>query len=174
MRILQLLSTYLRASLGFMRTLLAPMDRVDSLCSRGHSMLHDWSHCPYCRVTNRLNEIARERRLSTARAPRLGLYCISGANSGQSYLISKERSTLGCQSDADIVLTPDSLNAPGLFQLMTGDRIRLSSGGDQYFKLNGQSQQSATLFDFDEVEILNNRFIVLDLRSRRELSHERH
>ena len=168
MKVLSQANIYLRASLAFARALVAPMDKVESLCSRGHVMLQSWSQCPRCRLINRFERLERERKGERGRPPRVGLYCLSGANRGQSFLISKERSTLGTSSNADIVLTPDSLATQGLFQLISGDRIRMSSANEQFFKLNGQSQQSATLFDFDEVEILDNRFIVLDLRPRKE------
>jgi len=164
-----LATAHIRAGLSFMKTLLGPLDSVDSICFRGHPLLKNWSNCPECKLLNREDELKKMRRASALKPPQIGLYCLSGSNLGQVFFISSERTTIGVHVGADIVLTPESLNTSANYQILfdgtTRGKTRLTSSETHYFKLNGQIQQSSTLLDFDELEILDNRFLVLDFRT---------
>src|SRR5687767_7315764 len=134
-------SAYVRASAAYVRTLIGPGDRVDSLCSRGHVVLKNWDKCPQCQLINRTEDMRKEKFINSSKAPRLGLYCVMGANKGRTFLISKERTSIGCEADSDIVLTPQSLNTRASYQILINGKIKLSSSETQFFKLNGQLQQ---------------------------------
>ncbi len=156
---------YLRAAWAYTKALVGPMDRVDSLCSRGHALLGNWDFCPECRAMKNIEDFERRKRLARAKPARLALYCVSGSSRGEVFLFSEDRVTISCDPLADVVLSPDSLNQRGQYQLLINGKIKLSGGENQHFRLNGQIHQSAHLFDFDEVEILDNNFLVLDLRN---------
>lgn len=166
------LSSYGRAGLALCKALVGPRDHIDSLCSRGHPVLENWPNCPHCRLINRKDDLRKSHFKQTQQSPKLALYCVSGANMGKNFLISSERVTIGCDANSDIVLTPESLNNSANYQILINGKIKMSSSETFFFKLNGQSEQSATLLDFDELEVLDNRFLVLDLRNENGGSHD--
>ena len=163
--------TQLRALYQFIITLLGPLDKIDSICSRGHKLLKDWTHCPHCKLINRAEDLSKQSKMAKMRAPSVALYCLSGSQKGNFYILNNEVNSISCEANSNIVLTPESLNSRARYQILINGKIRLSSSDTNSFKLNGQRQQSATLFDFDELELLDNRFLIMDLRNNSGAHH---
>jgi len=62
-----------------------------------------------------------------------------------------------------MVLTPAEGITPTNYRLFLNGTVSLVGDGNDFFKLNGVEEQKAKIYDFDELELLGNQFLVLDL-----------
>jgi hypothetical protein len=103
------------------------------------------------------------RRPETKGCPRYALFCFGGSHEGEVFFLTQATTFLGPFAGASIVLTPGHAAESSAYQidLESQPKVRAQSGAP--FLLNGRPTTQADVFDYDEVELLGNRFLVLDL-----------
>jgi hypothetical protein len=95
--------------------------------------------------------------------PRFALFCFQGAHEGEVFFLTRQTTLLGTDASSSIVLTAAHANESAAYQIDLQSQPKLRSQGGSPFLLNGRPATQAEVFDYDELEILGNRFLVLDL-----------
>lgn len=90
------------------------------------------------------------------------LYCYSGNHKGEVFLLSKHLETLGQNYKNSLVITPTNKDF-GEYQLLLYPKLKIFSDQNRYFKVNGKEALCSELYDFDELEVFGNQFLVLNL-----------
>lgn len=98
------------------------------------------------------------------------LYCYSGNHKGEVFLLSKHLETLGQHYKNSLVITPANRDF-GEYQLLLYPKLKIFSDQNRYLKVNGKETLCSELYDFDELEVFGNQFLVLNLyqNQRRQL-----
>jgi|GEM_PF-3351871 len=148
-----------RATSGFIRVFFRPEVKLRGLSENGHAVVHDWTHSPHEALISR----ARAEAQSTPNHARVGLLCTSGPHIGECFLLSQSLETIGNSVGSTMVLTPAEGITPTNYRLFLNGTVSLVGDGNDFFKLNGVEEQKAKIYDFDELELLGNQFLVLDL-----------
>ncbi|MEZ4749445.1 MAG: hypothetical protein R3B54_02105 [Bdellovibrionota bacterium] len=150
----------LKASGAFMKELVRPKDRVAGYSPNGHSLLDGWEEAPEERILAKCQQLQKKRR---AQQRRIALYCFEGAHQGEILFAGKSFETLGRAKNSSLVLTPVQSEDFRSYQLMINGVRTLIAEPGTVFKLNGHEEQQGELFDYDEVELLGNRFLALQV-----------
>ncbi|MCB0418132.1 MAG: hypothetical protein H6617_11970 [Bdellovibrionaceae bacterium] len=150
----------LKASGVFVKELLRPKDRVAGYSPNGHTLLEGWEEAPEERILARCQQ---QQKLRRAQPRRLALYCFDGAHQGEILFAGKSFETLGRAKSSSLVMTPVQNEDFRSYQLMINGVRTLIAEPGTVFKLNGHEEQQGELFDYDEVELLGNRFLALQV-----------
>lgn len=172
------LNAYARAGLSYLITLIRPQDPIVSKCEKSHTLLKGWPRCPECMLISQVAEKDRKKSIALNQPPHASLYCYEGPHQGRFFSLPQTIVQIGAQTGNTMVLTPGAsheLNSH--YQLLFQSAPKLNASAIQSFRLNGIPTQSGTLVDFDEIDLLGNKFIFLDHASlksmppRKELNH---
>lgn len=139
--------------------LFRPKEDVVAMSDHGHPILQDWEYSPEERLLQELEQCLKQRKCT----PRMALFGCSGPHAGHVFFVTRTSEVIGPASQDDIVLTPALGASHGRFRASVGDEIELLSLDGVEFSLNGRSRLTAALVDYDELEIMGNRFIVLEI-----------
>jgi len=159
-RLARKIMTCFRATLGFLRMLFRPRAKVVAFSPNGHEILEGWDVCPEEKI------IAEGIRTAQVQRPiaRVALFCYEGANVGELFLLGKTLERIGKDVDSDIVLTPADPSSTEGFRVLINGVVTLMADPGAHFKLNGREEEKTELLDYDELELMNNRFVVLSCR----------
>jgi hypothetical protein len=153
------LLTLFKATFAFLRALVERRDPVMRLSDTGHSVLRGWEDAP---EENLLREFQDEQETPKG-TPKGALYCFKGTHAGEVLFLQSGVNMLGASPDNHLVVTPEGGGAQnGLRFFVNGVTQCLANPGTT-FKVNGHEEHQASLFDFDEVELMGNQFLVMDL-----------
>lgn len=145
-----------RAAGSFVRATFGPRDREVGRDAQGRSRLDGWEQVPETRVAAAAKALSQRRRA----AGRWGLMGLSGPHRGELLLLREDRERLGAGSSSSVVVTPGGA-AQGRYLASLDDGLHLAGEGEAAFRVNGREERSAELFDYDELDLLGNRFLVL-------------
>lgn len=145
------------ALVAFLMTLFRRTGRIQGLSPNGHVLMEGWSAAPEENLVRRL-ELQRER---STRPSRVTLYGLEGNHAGESFSLAQSVELIGKEVDCSLVLTPMENVPPQRCRLFINGVIRMLADTGSYFKVNGMETEHAELFDYDEIECLGNRFLVL-------------
>lgn len=146
-----------KGMLSYLKILIRPNYPMVARSANGHSILKDWETAPEENIIfEGLNQSKNRERYV-----KLGLYCYEGPHRGELLLLGNEIESLGRSADNSVVITPkDRLERSSYKAMLNGSNLLVSDTGS-FFHLNGQLTHKAELFDFDELYLLGNKFIVL-------------
>jgi len=148
----------IRASGAFGRSLLRSRAGVTDYSANGFSRLEGWGRVPEEDLIAR----CRGRQGAACGTARMALVGITGPHAGETFLLRGAIQTVGQIAGADVVITP--VGEPrGNFQFVfdRGARLVAAPGGE--FRLNGSPVVESELYDYDDIELLGNRFLVMQL-----------
>lgn len=149
---------YVKAAGSFCSTLFARGAKVQGMSSSGFPVMEGWKTAPEeTWLSNALSGMAGTG------VPRYALFCFQGTHSGEVFFLTQATTCIGASSNAAIVLTSGNEREAGLFHLDIQPVPRLRAQSGTSFMLNGRQVGQADLFDYDEVDLYGNRFLVLDL-----------
>jgi hypothetical protein len=156
---------FMKALGAFLTTLVGAQDQVVAVSQNGHSKLKGWDRCLDEEIAQKVSKGKETKE------PFLGLFCYEGPHEGNLLMLAEGRESLGADSANSVVITPRTGFKQATFQLQS-DRIAgsklvaksLEPSG--MFRVNGREESQCVLFDYDEIEVLGNRFLVLDLNLR--------
>lgn len=151
----------IKAIWAFLKALLKPGDLVEQSCPRGHAMLLGWTECPDCRWIERAYAEQRKRTKSPIRAL---LFCYQGSHRGQLLSLSGREETFGYCFHYSKVLTREFPDLGESYRISLSQPSVLFSDSALPFRVNGTEFWKETLLDYDELELLGNRFLMLDLQ----------
>lgn len=123
----------------------------------GHLIMDGWTAVPEEKII-RGQEIATQKGRKPAR---VALYGIHGPHAGECFALGKSVELLGREADCSVVLTPLDATQGGRCRLFINGVVRMLAETGSYFKINNVETEQAELFDYDEIECLGNRFLVL-------------
>lgn len=148
-----------RCIASFFGALLRHEDRIESTTPDGYAVLDGWNAAP----EETLVRASEQRRARPKAPPRFALFCYEGPHRGEAVLLHRSVETMGSEVKHSVVVTPSGTEAPSSFQFFLGGGLRCLSAVGTTFRVNGAEQREADLYDFDRVDLLGNRFLVLDL-----------
>jgi hypothetical protein len=147
-----------RAIAAMGKTFFQRKSPVTGYSSNGFGILRGWGHAP----EEDYIELAKREWEQRQIFPRLALYGIDGPHRGELIPLPRASELIGTDTDATTVITPRGLLRER-FRLVQGDEPRLIAETGQIFTLNGREQTESQLIDYDELEILGNKFLVLTM-----------
>lgn len=150
-----------RAGLRFLGTLFGRLDPEKGYSDNGHSILEGWNQAPEETVISKMRATDRRK----AELAQIGLYATNGPHHGELFLLRGPSRTVGTTLTDDLVITPNG-NQTQVAQpvvLQIGSMVRVMAPAGETVTVNGTKTDSATVFDFDEIEIFGNQFLFLDL-----------
>lgn len=148
-----------KASVGFMMSLFRPSEPVVGFSPNGHSILNSWEGAPEEFL---IAESEKLRQEHANRERQMALYCIEGPHAGELLFLGRSFETLGRAAENSVTVTPAESGDNRRYQLLiNGVRTLMAETGD-VFRLNGREEHKCELYDYDELELLGNRFVVLD------------
>jgi hypothetical protein len=151
---------YVSASLGFLKMLVRARTKTTGQSVNGHDVCVGWPHSPDEDVV----KLAVDLRATVPTVPRVALYCFSGPHAGELFCLSQRAERLASDTGASVVLTPSAgMPADASFRLLINGSLTLSSETTFPFRLNGAEEQKAEIYDYDELELVGNRCLVLVL-----------
>jgi len=100
---------------------------------------------------------------------RLALYCYEGPHQGEIFELSQNLETLGPEVQNTQVISPSETSVAQTLQIQSLRGFKVQASPAKSFLLNGVEEQLAELYDFDELEALGSRFLVLDLALEKEV-----
>ena len=148
-----------KALYGYFKTLVRPSFPIQGRSLHGHTVLAGWQDAPEEKLILSATQLKNQKH----REIKLACFCYEGPHAGELIFLGKEMETLGKDSANSIVLTPSDRENQSTYKLMLNDMPLLMTEKGDLFKLNGRTSQKAELFDFDELEILGNKLLVLSL-----------
>ena len=148
----------------FFKTLFQPFVPVASFSENGHGIVVGWEDSPEEGHIERSMAI-RELPEGTAR---LGLYCVEGPHVGELFFLRRKRETIGKSLNHTVVLTPRAGAESRTYTVLVNGEVSLLAETGRFFRLNGTEHCKSDLYDYDEIELLGNRFLVLDLRTTKQ------
>ena len=151
---------YLKATLAFLKTLLNPRPPIAAYSVNGHSILKGWDRVP---EEDLLVRAAKKSQADLNETSRLGLYSYEGPHAGEVFLMGKPIEQISRASSADVVLTSEKVKSRENYQMQLNGSTVLTAQQGASYRLNGSVETQSELFDYDELELLDNRFLVLDL-----------
>lgn len=154
-----MIKLYLRAFWAFFRALFQPIDLIEKSCPKGHSMLLGWDQCPDCHWIDKSHQF---QAIRTQLPTRLLLYCFQGTHQGEVFHLKGLEETIGCSVNHSTVLTMERAQNAPTFKARFSTVNLLLSESQQPFLINGLETWKERLMDFDEIQVLNNRFLVFD------------
>lgn len=157
----QFLKVYFRACAAFFRTLFAPKMPIKKYSPNGHPILEGWTHSPEEKI---IEKAIDARNFQKGRA-RLALYCYMGPHKGELLILDRNLETFGRDASNSKVITSDALEETTQYTIFQNGVSKLIAPSGQFFKVNGIEEQRSNLYDFDEIELLGNRFLALALES---------
>jgi hypothetical protein len=160
---LRKLFIFAKALGAFVKALVKPHEAVVSFSSHGHSTLKGWERCPEEDVAVGIATVRVHEK------PRLALYGYEGPHAGELLPVRAGREFLGPEVGNSVVVTPGTGAAHANFMVDADEQITLSAQSSERgmnFRLNGREGEECALFDYDELELLGNKFVVLDLNLR--------
>jgi hypothetical protein len=157
------------AGAGALKMLVCARAKRIELSPNGHEVLEGWAYSP----DEKIIALAEAKVQSRLGAGNSALYCFEGKHKGELFLLKASSERLGCDVGASLILTPSNDAAGGSFRMLTKGKLTLTSETAVPFLLNGREEHRSELFDYDEVEMLGNRFVVMafpTVSKRKELS----
>ena len=141
----------------FLKGIFRKVDRNSDQCQRGHSVPQEWDHCFECRIIDQiLKSQEREREIQ----PYLYLYCYLGIHQGEVITLKNPCTKIGYDAQSDLCLTPDK-GKWGQACILNQDTILISSPNETPVTVNQVQSYREHLVDYDHLELLGNRFLVL-------------
>lgn len=141
-----------------LRVMLGPSDKVSGRDSQGRPRLNGWESVPESHIAAAAFALRNSRRIRGKWA----LVGLAGPHESEMLLLRNDRERLGSGVANSVVVTPVG-EAAGIYRASFDEGFRLAGEGDVAFRVNGKEERAAELFDYDELEILGNRFLVLQL-----------
>lgn len=148
----------MKACLAFVGALFGRRQRAAQFSPNGHAVLEGWDKSPDEEILQGLNAL-KNRRVNH---PRLFLYGISGPHQGEVFALGRGRERLSKDMEATVVLTP-ATRGEGAYQMLINGHITLTSDAGSYFRLNGREEESSEVYDYDEIDLMGNRFLMLEV-----------
>lgn len=145
------------ASTRFVGSLFQRRAKVSGLSTNGHRMMENWNGCPEEQILAAVEAI----RNSPGRPARVALFGLDGPHTGEYFVLANGVELIGRDSQCSVVLTPREMNRRDRCRVFINGTVRLLAETGSHFKVNGQEIEQCELFDYDEVELLGNRFLVL-------------
>jgi hypothetical protein len=152
---------YLKAYFAFIRAFFKPIDLVEKWCSQGHAVLIGWEYCPDCRWIDRAEQVKTQ---ANTLVPQVLLYCFEGTHQGEVLSLKGHEESMGGSVFRSQVITSDPSLMSQCYRITLSPSPVLVSETKQPYQVNGIDAWSESLLDFDELEILGNKFVVLDLQ----------
>jgi hypothetical protein len=156
-----MLKLYFRAMWAWMRALLKPIDLVEDWCSRGHSVLLGWEFCPDCRWLDRVDQHRQQRESYPAKCL---LYCYKGPHQSELIVLRGHEESIGTTPNQSRVITCDSSKNSERIKVLLVEKNIFLSETKQSFQVNGVDTWKENIYDYDEIEMFGNHFLVLDLQ----------
>lgn len=128
----------------------------------------DWEKSPLDEILKSYLEKVSEERPDA----KMAMYCYKGNHQGEVFLLSKNIETLGVGTENTQVLTPASTQTASVetrYQVILSPEFKILAQPGHSFVLNGIEQREAELYDFDELEVFDNQFLVLDLSDQKRI-----
>lgn len=148
-----------KAMFAFLKALLERKDPVSRVSDGGHTILKGWDGAP--------EEDLIEMFLAEQSAPkgtaRGALYCFKGTHAGEVLFLASGVNLLGSSPENQLVVTPENSGAANGLRFFVNGVTQLLANPGTSFRVNGREEHQASLFDFDEVELMGNHFLVMDL-----------
>lgn len=157
------ISHFMSASGAFLKTLVKPSENSSGFSVNGHTILEGWNGAPEEQLIARCKQLQAKK---AKQSRRIALYCFQGSHEGEVLFLGRSFETIGRGTHNSLVLTPIEGEEARRYQMMINGVRTLIAETGTVFKLNGLEEQQAELFDYDELEILGNKFIVLDVNSQ--------
>lgn len=151
------ISSFMGGTREFLTTLFQRSNRVKGRSANGHVVMDGWSGTPEeDDLKNYQTELERAQR-----AARVVLYGIDGIHAGETFPLANPVELIGREADCSVVLTPSDRNQNQRVRVFINGVVRMLAETGSVFKVNGCETEHAELFDYDEVECMGNRFLVL-------------
>ena len=149
---------YMKAASSFCQALLRRPDKRTKTSALGLPVLDGWPSAPEDVWLE-----SAEKAVQRTGVPRFALYCFQGSHSGEVFFLTHRTTFLGLGAESSIVLTSgDERDSAGYkIELLPQPKVVADHG--YKFQLNGRLTSEAEVFDYDELEVLGNRFLVMDL-----------
>lgn len=151
---------YAKAATAFVKALFRPRGPVAAHSVNGHAVLTGWDRVP---EEDLIGSLAKQRQVDALTTPRLALYGYGGPHAGEVFFLAKPLETIARHSSADVVVTPERSRGKELYRVQLNGNAVMTAEQGATFKINGAVETRSELFDYDEVEMFDNRFLVLDL-----------
>lgn len=151
------IGAFFGGSREFLQSLFQRSNRVKGHSANGHVVMDGWTATP------------EEEDLKTyqsendriQRPARVVLYGIEGIHAGETFPLCNNVELVGREADCSVVLTPMDRNQNQRVRVFINGVVRMLAETGSVFKVNGCETEHAELFDYDEVECMGNRFLVL-------------
>lgn len=150
---------WIGAGIGAFCSLFKARAKVVALSANGHEVLQGWPDSPDESIISLAEREVKLRNDSTM--CRAALYCFEGPHVGELFRLSAGSHRLGCDSEASVVVTPGAGVEVASFRLLASQKVTLTSESAVPFLLNGCEEHRAELFDYDELAVLGNRYVVM-------------
>ena len=150
-------AAFTTASGAFLRSLVSRRSKVVGHSQNGHPLFEGWSRCP----EEGMLELLEGQKAMGKRAARVTLLCLEGPHSGEYFSLSNSVEILGRDAQCSLVLTPNEATRTDRCRIFINGTIRMLAETGSHFKVNGHDTEASELFDYDEIDVLGNRFLVL-------------
>lgn len=127
------------------------------LSANGHVIMDGWPFSPQEEVIRKF----QVEKSTPHRGSRVTLYGLAGSHAGEYFPLANSVELLGTESECSLVLTPVASAHHQRYRLFINGVVRMLAENGSYFRLNGTETEQAELFDYDEIEVLGNRMLVL-------------
>lgn len=134
-------------------------DKVVERTAGGYPLLKGWTSSPEEAIVQRLSELKRAE-LPPIQAV---LFCTTGSNPGEVLPLRRDIENMGPSIQNSIVVTPNQGNPEQNFQITLGKRPRLMAEAGKSFHVNGNEEREAELYDFDQISLLGNQYLLMDI-----------
>lgn len=149
---------YMKAAGSFCSSLFSRPERTVGQSALGLPLLEGWDQAP---EDMWMQSAKKSQRHSGV--PRYALYCFSGSHSGEVFFLTQQSTFLGLGAESGIVLTSNDTRDSSAFKIELQPHPRVVAEHGYKFLLNSRQTSEAEIYDYDEVELLGNRFLVMDL-----------
>ena len=153
----------MKSILTYLGTLFRHKDKIVGTSPTGFPLVEGWEKSPEEEILNYFNQFTA----SHSRDGKLALYCYEGPHRGEVVMLNKEVETLGASTISTRAVTSTTSHEFPHYQLLLNQNFRLLAERGYSFRLNGSEVQEGNLFNFDELDLLENRFLVLDLTEKK-------
>ena len=154
MKVLQ----YMKAAGSFCQAFFGRHDNVVAKSELGLPVLEGWNGTPEDAWLSSANLATHHTGV-----PRYALYCFHGSHAGEVFFLTQQTTFLGLGAQSSIVLTSADERDSAGYKIEIQPNPRLVADHGYKFSLNGRATSEAQVFDYDELELLGNRFLVMDL-----------
>ena len=151
---------YFFASFAFLNAILRPIDLIEKRCLKGHSLLLNWNECPDCKWIDGAKKAALKHKKSQIKSL---LFCFQGKNKYELLELTADQETLGMEVQNNKVLTSEKIDFLKKYKILLSQPPVLFSETSHPFEINGMDSWKENLFDYDEIKIFENSFLVLEI-----------